>query len=700
MRTFTSPKQLPKIYFILLLLFSIPFVGYSQCTTTNATGCVCDDASNDCDLLPDITISWEGLQNYQGGPTEYSQSGNGANNGRLRVSGSTPNIGHGAFTARGVDDNGFRWFVCGTDTFSIYDPNATQQYYCPGGETARQIIFQRIYHKSGNSMSYYDIPMHDAMTYHPTHGHNHFDDWGTFTLRLQNVLESDPRNWDIVGFGAKLGFCLMDYGTCSYYNGHCRDDNTVWGQGNTLINGDFPNYGLGGGSYGCDMVEQGISSGYTDIYYEGLDGMWIDIPSGTCNGDYWIVYEVDPHDVVLEEDETNNYTAIPFTLTQQDSPGNPTAEIAANGSSIICTGDSVTLTATAGLSYTWSTGATTQSVNVPPGTYSVSVTSYCGTAASSNFTVTSVAKPNTPVTTGDTICSGATTILTATGTNVEWYDSQGQVIGTGNSFTTPALMSTTDYYAADVSILQGNIVYSGLVDNSAGGGNFTGDQYLEFDVMKPLILRSVKVYAQGDGNRTIEVYNAIGVVVASGVFYILDGEQRVDLDFEIPIGTGYQITVAGTPDLFRNNTGVSYPYEITDTISITTSSAGGAYYYFFYDWEIEVNAGICSSDQAMSTVTVEICNNLSEELDLTNNIHLYPNPTQGQFTVELLIPGTANVDMNIRDIMGRIIYRETYQNVFGEARKIVTLDDVPIGVYIVEFGIGRKQYCKRLVISH
>src|SRR5690606_9041815 len=127
----------------------------------------------------------------------------------------------------------------------------------------------------------------------------------------------------IIGDGAKLGFCLMDYGTCSYYNNHCKDTNMYYSQGNTLINTDFPNYGLGGGSYNCSVVEQGISSGYTDIYSENLDGMWINIPPGTCNGNYWIVAEVDPKDNFIESREDNNWTAIPITLTLQDAPGNP-----------------------------------------------------------------------------------------------------------------------------------------------------------------------------------------------------------------------------------------------------------------------------------------------------------------------------------------------------------------------------------------
>ena len=75
-----------------------------------------------------------------------------------------------------------------------------------------------------------------------------------------------------------------------------------------------------GSNYGCSAVEQGCSVGYTDIYSESLNGMFIDIPPGTCNGNYWIVYEIDPHNNFLEMDENNNYTLMPFTLTQQVTP--------------------------------------------------------------------------------------------------------------------------------------------------------------------------------------------------------------------------------------------------------------------------------------------------------------------------------------------------------------------------------------------
>ena len=119
----------------IILFFNITFF-YSQCTTTNATSCVCEDGTQNCLLLPDITASWKGISNN--GWTEYPQvnagtnyNGQGPDDGRLRVTGSTPNIGHGSFTVRGVDANGKRAFICGTDT--IFNVAATGDFTCPNG---------------------------------------------------------------------------------------------------------------------------------------------------------------------------------------------------------------------------------------------------------------------------------------------------------------------------------------------------------------------------------------------------------------------------------------------------------------------------------------------------------------------------------------------------------------------------------------
>lgn len=688
-----------RILFTLIFACATPFFVAAQCTTSNATDCECPDGSQECDLLPDISISWECLENGAGGPNEEP--------GRIEVSGSTPNLGAGPFNMRGGDQYGYRWFVCGTDTVSIYDPNSNESFECPNGAVAEHIVFQRIYHKNGNVMSFWERMVPNAMTYHPTHGHNHFDEWGVFTLRYEDVTTSDPRNWPIVGRGHKLGFCLMDYYTCpGAPNNDCRDDNTVYGQGNILNQqSQIPNYGLGGGNYGCGQVSQGISVGYTDVYYEYLDGMWIDIPEETCNGDYWIVYEVDPHDVVMETDEENNYTAIPYTLTQQGATGTQTALITAEGGRFVCEGDSVLLRATAGSSYNWNTGATSTTIYGHPGnTYSVDVAGYCGSASSNTVSIESLPKPTAPNTTDDTVCipnlnSTISATLTATGNDIAWYDGSGEMVGSGNTFVTPELSQTTNYYAASTSMIAGTTTYAGLIDNSGGGSNLNSDQSLMFDTYMPLTIKSVKVYAQGAGSRTFHITDQVDMYVAAGTFDLVDGEQRVDVNFDIPEGINFEFGMEGDINLFRNNAGVSYPYTVQDTLSITGSTAGDQYYYYVYDWEIEAGGGECNSDMVEATAIVELCSGIADETDMTDRISTYPNPSEGQFTLDIRMPAQANLRAKVTDVSGRTIYDRSFGSVSGDVKQTLDLKGVSAGIYWMALDIDNRRYYRRLSVK-
>lgn len=350
-----------KYLLFVILLITIPTFIYAQpCTVNDATGCVCEDGSTDCLLLPNIKISYDVLANPQVNP-EYPEI--------LRVSVSTPNVGHGPLRVLATNN-----FVCGTDT--LWNSNIT---ICPDGSTPSQLVQQRIYKKEGNNMTYIDR-WAGTMTYHPTHNHSHFDEWGIYTIRIPDPNEPDPLKWTIIGEGSKLGFCLMDYGSCQYYNGHCRDDN------NNVLTTDAPNYGLGGGGYSCGTTNQGITAGWTDIYYYNLDGMFIDLPAGTCNGDYMMVVHVDPNDVLLEENEDDNVMVAPITLTKQTDPADvtPTTSISVNGPTVICDGEQTELSVPrTGSAYLWSNGATTSTVIVEsPGTYTCEVTTPCGVAVS------------------------------------------------------------------------------------------------------------------------------------------------------------------------------------------------------------------------------------------------------------------------------------------------------------------------------
>jgi trimeric autotransporter adhesin len=84
----------------------------------------------------------------------------------------------------------------------------------------------------------------------------------------------------------------------------------------------------------------------------------------------------------------------------------------------ICRGSSVTLTASGGTSYLWSTGATTQAITVAPTsntTYTVTVTNSNGCTGSNSVTIIVNIPPTVTISGATTICNGQSTTLTASG---------------------------------------------------------------------------------------------------------------------------------------------------------------------------------------------------------------------------------------------------------------------------------------------
>ena len=668
--------KLPLIFF----LFNT-FIAYSQCTINDATDCQClDPSQTDCDLLPDIQVSWVGLESVADGASEYAQNGEGENNGRLRISVSTPNTGHGPLTVRGAGPDGYRTFICGSDTTQIYDPNSNIEYTCDNGLEPQQIIWQRIYHRNADgSMSYYDREA-GTMTYHPTHGHNHTNDWGVFTLRIKDDNEPDPRNWPIVSDGAKLGFCLMDYNICSPdpsiptpynnqlapedYTGHCRDDNTVYGEGEVLYNVDFPNFGLGGGEYGCSEVEQGISSGWLDLYGEWLDEQWINLDPNLCNGDYWIVGIADPNDYYLEENDDNNYSAIPVTLSLQNE--NSTSTINVTGDVQICEGEDIELTANYGDSYLWSTGETTQSIMVSePGNYSVTVQnsncSFIFGSPETNVSEVIVDAPSieNPISTS---CIGEALSIELNVENANWYNEDQELVYTGNPYYMPVLEEDVHLFASQIA-QDLSSDYVGQATHE-GTNSYSGDQYnsyLIFNANSDFTLNSLDVFtdSQYAGNRTIELRTEIDQVLLDTTIYI-GGDATIQLDWDIPEGLNYRLGTNTNmnfsnfgyenPMLKRsNNNTPSYPYTIENVVNITDSEYGNEYYYYFYNWQISWFNSSCESEDLLEiNIDAIECHTSIEEVNSEEDILI-----------------------GIFDLVGRKMHNE--------------LNELPFGVYIMKY---------------
>jgi hypothetical protein len=181
----------------------------------------------------------------------------------------------------------------------------------------------------------------------------------------------------------------------------------------------------------------------------------------------------------------------------------PTAVITASGPTTICTGSSVTLTASEGSSYLWSNGATTQSINVlSTGSYSVTVTANgCSTtSAATDVTVnTAPAIFNCPATGYQQIYASA--------------NSCSQVFSYSPSITGTAPVVTYEFTGATIasgtgtgsgsSFNVGQTTVTISVSNDCGSSNCSFVVTVVDNVAPTALTKNVTVYLNAAGQASI-----------------------------------------------------------------------------------------------------------------------------------------------------------------------------------------------------
>ncbi|MEA3494852.1 MAG: C25 family cysteine peptidase [Bacteroidota bacterium] len=242
------------------------------------------------------------------------------------------------------------------------------------------------------------------------------------------------------------------------------------------------------------------------------------------------------------------------------------------------------------------------------GTYTVKlyVSNTYGTDTIIKEDLITVNFPKTPIIHENDNCGDGYVILSANGDGtIEWYDtiSGGNLVATGETFITPYLDTTTTYFVQT----NATTYYTGPKTNQFGTGsyfNYNNQHGLLFNCYKALTLKKVTLYAQGAAYRVIQLQTNDGIVLQDTNIYLEDGENRVSLNFDVPVASNLKLLGPGNPNLYRNRSGANYPYEIPGVLSITSSTASSSgYYYYFYNWELSENQS-CISERIPITATI------------------------------------------------------------------------------------------------
>lgn len=230
--------------------------------------------------------------------------------------------------------------------------------------------------------------------------------------------------------------------------------------------------------------------------------------------------------------------------------------------------------------------------------------------------------------------------------SITWYDSPVSIIpvGTGGTFTTPVLNSTTTYYVA-AGTGEGSQSIGSPVPGTSLYINTAVGWGLRFTVNSSSTINSVKMYpvstTPGPATIQIKVTDLSDVVVATGFLYSFTAtatitEHIVPVNISLPPGN-YKMVLShsGLTGLVRTSGSAPYPYTSPNNAVSITAGANGAgtaqttgAYYWFYNWEITtgctgervpVTATVTPADAITLTASeVELCDGQSSQLNVTS----------------------------------------------------------------------------------
>lgn len=349
-----------------------------------------------------------------------------------------------------------------------------------------------------------------------------------------------------------------------------------------------------------------------------------------------------------------------------------------------CAGKSNTLTGSGATSYTWNTGATTAVTVVSPTTtttYTVTGVSAAGCTNVAVATVTVNPLPVVTITANPTsICSGGTSTLTAftggaagatwlwstsattsvitsniagafsaTITDVNGCVSSGSfTLGTSTSLSLTASSSQPTFCAGNTATLTvtGATSYTW---NTGGTGNSI--------VVSPTANTTYSVLGS---NGSCTGTTNISITINSNP--TVSAVTSQSMICSLPFQETSTLTASGANTYTWNpggGTGSSIPVSptVTTTYTVTGTAANG-----------------CTATSII-TQSVTTCL-LTQEITSNNNIIVFPNPNDGEFTVRFT-KLTENVRIEVFNTLGQLVLREKVSNI----NTVINIGKMANGIY-------------------
>jgi hypothetical protein len=129
----------------------------------------------------------------------------------------------------------------------------------------------------------------------------------------------------------------------------------------------------------------------------------------------------------------------------------------------------------------------------------------------------------------------------------------------------------------------------------------------------------------------------------------------------------------------------------TFNITLSATSKSNSACQLSLTRQITIGQGACTPSPA--------CVSGVEEMLLDAAISVYPNPTTGQFTINMEEVTGKIAFIRVLNMQGQVIYDEMLKNLSGSVKKNVDLSQVSTGIYLINIQVDGVSVTKRVHIS-
>lgn len=423
------------------------------------------------------------------------------------------------------------------------------------------------------------------------------------------------------------------------------------------------------------------------------------------------------------------------TRTAVQADINPIPVVALGNDTSILSGDNITLDAGAGFTtYSWSTGATTQTIDVTTaGCYTATVTNTFGCTASDQICiivtvpidagVTSIVNPK------NLDCASSTTDITVVVKNLG--STSALVIPVDVNITGTLTTSFSQTVAGPLNPGDSAIVIMGTINTSAGGTytisaftSYASDQDNTNDTTRSTVTLNVapiapagigagrcgpgSVILNASGTNITQWYDApsggnllhigdsytVPNLSASTTFYAQDGnvcntQPRTAVTANINalpnVTLGNDTVVSDSLILDAGAGFVQYLWNTSATTQMITVTSSSIYIVAV----IDVN-GCINSDTIDISITIGLT-----ETQIAEGIRIYPNPTQSHITVET--GKSPNATITMTDLQGQILMTDILNNSANTTRTY-DVSKYAKGIYFLQITTGNQSSTSKIVI--